>query len=296
MILVYIFLLLVAIISLYIIYNKYFNKALKRSKVRKYLKLCISAIKENLRNTLIKTEQEGINNMLITYLSDKNESNLAIIIEYLILNCKIEENKVFSPPSTIMNLLLIKIIEEQLGISRNYGFLFDRKTFKNINKKAPFVKKYCVIVKLSEDSYFTDIITTEYKLPLLYKAVFDGFQRFENLICENGKFDLKKIFLPEYAIVIFKKSKMKYNIDFREYNIVFFITILEKYHYMLYKSVALEWSSIFCKNYNLFKTYDMYAAIYTQSKLFDKGFCSFLILRKLELIIEGNEEFLILPN
>ncbi|RVD92350.1 hypothetical protein TUBRATIS_11540 [Tubulinosema ratisbonensis] len=263
------------------ILKRLLRQKLTKEEVKEYLKFCLDSLKTELKQTLVKTEYVGLNNLLIQYFNRKDLIKLYKVVDYLRAKYSIQINKDFTPPGLIMYYLIREIVKEQLNLDYSSGFKFDSDTFYKLHKIAPFVKKYCVIVKLNDNTYFTDILIGKYKFNLL-RSVLTSFDKFINMT--DYKLTSKNnIILPKYVINLFKYCDKKYNIDFSLVNTQSFIILQDGNEYQLNKMVVLE-KSYWFSEYKLKNESEIrsFCTLFNQRNLYDYGFCSFLVLKRID--------------
>ncbi|RVD92349.1 hypothetical protein TUBRATIS_11530 [Tubulinosema ratisbonensis] len=223
MIVICIVLLVILCPTIYCLYL-YLTKELTKKEVKNFLKLSLGSFDNELIKYLVNKEENLFNQLVINYLSNKSDELLEKLAEYLRNKHYMSRSSSFTRPALVIRALIIEIVFEQIKVNYDHGFVFDNQVFQNLEKNAPFVKRYCVIAKTNDNNYFTNVCAGSFDINI-NQMILSGFNQFVEKVTKNGISNFDNIFFPDIAIVVFKRSNLKYNVDLKYCNYVRFMTL-----------------------------------------------------------------------
>ncbi|RVD90665.1 hypothetical protein TUBRATIS_29100 [Tubulinosema ratisbonensis] len=190
------------IVGIVYIAYKMLTRRLTEKEVKKYLKINLSAISSDFKNYLLDSSESNCNSLLKNYLNDNSESNLTSLASFLKSKQNCWRNGDFTLPGSVMDDLIKQIISEQLNTPPKQKFTFDEETYQNLEKTAPFVKKFCFIIKL-DTNYEAVRFAAEHPTDL-------SFSFLDNTVClvQNMKSkgaDIQDFYYPDKIIMPFHK-------------------------------------------------------------------------------------------
>ncbi|KCZ76840.1 hypothetical protein H311_02156 [Anncaliia algerae PRA109] len=196
----------------------YLNRALPFKKVKKYLLLNIDALGNELSEKLFCEETKSLNFMLYQYLIRNDKDYLTKAVNYLRSRQYMSRYSSLTSPAVVMRALMKELIYEQLDIEYKSGFIFGSEIYEKIDTKAPFVKHYCVITKINEDRYYTDILVSS---PLYDydSTIRSGLDMHVILATKEGSFNSENINIPKKIVSLISMNRsFKYSIRFSDLN------------------------------------------------------------------------------
>lgn len=180
-----------------------------KSQIKKYLKLCIETLGEDLESSLIVNASNPLNTAVYNYLKEGSEANYKKVSDILIAGNSSFGGDKLTMPGYVMNLLLCTLITEQLRLKYSKGFTFCKYTFDNLEHIAPIIKNYCVVYKLPFGTYYTNILRYE-----LNSNIVDLLKmRLKNYLIRNIMslfFDCDEhIILPKKILVLYESLEQR---------------------------------------------------------------------------------------
>ncbi|RVD91929.1 hypothetical protein TUBRATIS_15920 [Tubulinosema ratisbonensis] len=223
---------IIAIIYLYLF------RRLSKKVIKKNIKICLEIFSKDLKNSLITKDENKVNCLLREYLINNSESSLDRLADHLRKKYHISYYSSLTVQAVVMKFLMIEIINEQLELIYNNGYIFTKNEFDNLEKVAPLVKNYCVIVEMEDKSYFTNVLKSTNNLSLQH-MIQSSLNPMIELICKNDIRDYDKFFFPKNVVILMSKGNPKYYIDFRNVNIHNVYTMVDGNYYGI-KGIVLN--------------------------------------------------------
>lgn len=96
--------------------------------------------------------------------------------------------------------------------------MFDQETFDNLEKIAPFVKNYCIISKISENNYYSNLIIRN----LLDKdpdLIIPAFSEIKQKVTIDKVIHYDKLIFPKHVVILYTKNFDTYSVDLRGWNL-----------------------------------------------------------------------------
>lgn len=254
-----------------------------RNEVKNHLKLCLDSFIDDLKLYLIKTEGNTINNLILDYLEDKSTEKLMLVVDYLRNKHAMSRYSSLTQPAKVMKTLVIEIMEEQLKSNYDNGFYLSKETFDNLEKEAPFVKNFCLIARMNEERYYTDVCEGMFT-GYLNSMILYSFDNLLRKVTKGTTLNYDDLIFPPTVVVLFSKAHVKYNFDLRTSNLDRFITLYNGKNYGL-GSIVLNISKLFRFGYVLRTGAELkrkgtssgFFTVYTNS------FLSFMVLKSNDL-------------
>ncbi|RVD91930.1 hypothetical protein TUBRATIS_15940 [Tubulinosema ratisbonensis] len=231
-------LLLIPIAIIYL----YLTRRLCQKVIKKNIKICLKIFSKDLKNSLIIKEENKINCLLKDYLISNSESSLGELADYLSKKYHMSYHSSLTLQSVVMKFLMIEIINEQLELIYNNGYIFTKNEFDNL-KKWHHLLNYCVIVEMDDKSYFTNVLksTNNFSFENMIES---SLYPMVKLICKNDIRDYDKIIFPKNVIILMSKGNLEYYIDFRNVDIHNVYTMVDGNYYGI-KGIVLNIHKLF---------------------------------------------------
>ncbi|KCZ75819.1 hypothetical protein H311_03194, partial [Anncaliia algerae PRA109] len=198
-------------IILFVLY-KYMRRKLSYNEISTYLKECILCLGKDLKQSLIAKKENKFNTMLLNYLYDDSKESLYSMAVYLKERHDISRYSSLTQAGVVMRALFREIIAEQLETNYNKGFTFSEKKFENISLNAPFLRKYCMIVRKNDGTYFTDILKCD-AISTMQDIIKNGIY-YHSYLYLHQKYNLDDLIFPENIVSLMNKRSQRYVIYF----------------------------------------------------------------------------------
>lgn len=271
----------VILLLLFILYI-YITRRLSYSAVKMYLTECIGSLGNELVNSLVESNDLNFNKNLIIYLRTKDTKTYDFLIDHLFSKYSLSKYSSLTHPAIVMRALLQEIISEQLNAKYEKGFFFSQDTFDNIKTNAPFLARYCLIAKMKDDLYFTDILKF-YPNANINQVVRMSYNNFIEIVSIDKEIHYENLFFPEKLVILADRSINKY---------IFNFNCLSDFNFILHDGNTFTIRSLILKKINFFSssykmiggnrigTFDLDIIKYDHSVM-SKSFLSVLVCEKI---------------
>lgn len=205
----------IGIIIVVLLY-RYFTKRLSTKEISEMLKICIYSLGDEFASKLVVSVQNEINSMISIYFREENEVDLVEIAKLLKKKYKPSRYSSVGAPAVVMRCLIREIISEQLKMEFDNGFIFSKEVFENMKYYSPFLNHYCIIAKISENSYFSDLLVASPSSDT-QKMIYSSFGSLLQKKYKHAGKGIEQIYIPESPVFVSKSKKiLGYQIKFTD--------------------------------------------------------------------------------